>query len=54
LGWSIYSHSAWGDTTVAVLFSVWVSVCGFLALGLVRAAASADALPGDSPAPHAP
>jgi hypothetical protein len=54
LGWSIYSHSAWNDATLAVLFSVWVSVCGFLALGLVRAAASADALPGDSPAPHAP
>ena len=54
LGWSIYTHSAWNDTTLAVLFSVWVSICGFLALGLVRAAASDDALPGDTPAPHAP
>ncbi len=54
LSWSIYSHSAWNDTTLAVLFSVWVSICGFLALGLVRAAASDDALPADGPAPHAP
>ena len=49
LGWSIYSHSAWNDTMLAVLFSVWVSICGFLALGLVRAAASDDALPADTP-----
>jgi hypothetical protein len=54
LGWSIYSHSAWNDTMLAVLFSVWVSICGFLALGLVRAAASDDALPAESPAPHTP
>lgn len=38
LGWSLYSHSVWNDTSLAVLFAVWLSISGFLALGLVRAA----------------
>ncbi len=45
LAWSIYSHSVWNDTTVGVLLAVWLSITGFLALGVVRAAAAAEPLP---------
>ena len=38
LGWSLYSHSVWSDSSLAVLLAVWLAVSGFLALGLVRAA----------------
>lgn len=41
LVWSLYSHSVWNDTTIGVL----LAVCGFLTLGLMRAAAADEALP---------
>jgi hypothetical protein len=43
--WSLYSHSVWNDTAVGALFGVWLAVCGFLALGVVRAAAAEEPLP---------
>ncbi len=43
--WSLYSHSVWNDTTIGWVFGVWLSVCGFLALGVVRAAAAEDVGP---------
>jgi hypothetical protein len=49
LVWSIYTHSAWSDANLAVLFAVWLAICGFLALGVVRAAASDEALPMSEP-----